>query len=195
MRIQQKQIKGVPMSHQLFEAWILSEDELDPQQRQALDKHLKECEQCRTLSSALNQVTAQFASSPTPLPTVGFTMRWKDRLSIYNQQREQQKMWFITLGLFALAGLIFSTVILLNINSINWIYEVGQFIANFSLLAARFQRFLKGINTLFAAFPFLIPIMVIFGVGMLSAITALIIAWLSSLINLYAPAHEGETAR
>jgi len=183
------------MSHQLFEAWILSEEALDPQQQQALDMHLKECEQCLTLSSALNEVAVQFSSSPTPLPTAGFTTRWHNRLSIYRQQREQHKMWFITLGLFALAGLIFSAVILLNLNSINWIYEIGQFIANFSLMAARLQRFWKGINTLFAAFPVLIPIMVIFGVGTLSAITALMVAWFSTIFKLYSPAHEGESAR
>jgi len=183
------------MSHQLFEAWILSEEQLDPQQQQALDMHLKECKQCRALSSALNEVAVQFNSTPAPLPTAGFTTRWQNRLSIYRQQREQRKMWFLTLGLFAIAGLIFSVLILLNLNNTNWFYEIGQFIASFSLMAARVQRFLNGITSLYTAFPILIPIVVIFGIGTLSAITALTVAWFSTMIKLYAPVQEGGIAK
>lgn len=183
------------MSHQLFEAWILSEEELEPQQQQALALHLKECKQCRTLSSALNEVAVQFNSTPAPLPTAGFTTRWQNRLSVYRQQREQRKMWFLTLGLFSVAGLIFSTLVLLNLNNINWFYEVGQFIASFSLMAARVKRLWNGITALYTAFPILIPIMVIFGMGTLSAITALTVAWFSTIIKLYAPVQEGGIAK
>ncbi len=183
------------MSHQPFEDWLLSEKPLDEEQQETLQAHLNECETCQTLSEALTQVEETLTSHPTPSPKPGFVQRWHGRLSISRQQRQQRKMWFFTLGLFAIAGLIIMSVLLLNINSINWFYEFGQVFANFTRVANRINQAVNLIKSLTNQFPILIPIMVIFGVGSFSALITLIITWVSSIIRLYQPSHKGVTVR
>lgn len=179
------------MSHQPFESWLLSNDQLDAQQRGTLNNHLDECEDCNNLATALNQVTDLFSSSPSPAPSPGFTQRWHGRLAAYRQQRQQRRMWVFTLGLFAFAGLLLITLAFININTVNWTYQLGRTIANVSRTANLLQRGWRAVVAVTNAFPILIPIMAVFGSGFLMAITALIITWFTSIIKIYQPAHEG----
>ena len=183
------------MSHQPFETWLLSDESLNPQDIQALDTHLQVCEECQKLSTALHQVSVVLATSPEPTPQPGFTQRWNKRLVFHRHQKQQRRMWFLTLGLFGIAGFILSALLILNQQNINWVYELSQFIANFSLAAARVNQAWSILQSLIKALPILIPIMIIFGFGSLSAITVLIITWFRSLIRLYIPIEEGVGVR
>jgi len=179
------------MSHQPFESWLLSNDQLDAQQQETLNNHLDKCEDCKDLSTALYQVTAMIDSSPAPTPAPGFTQRWHNRLAVYRQQRQQRRMWVFTLGLFAIAGLLFITLAFININTINWTYQLGRTIANVSSAANLLQRSWRALIALTNAFPIMIPIMAIFGSGSLLAMIALVITWFTSIIKIYQPAPEG----
>lgn len=179
------------MSHQPFESWLLSNEQLDAQQQGTLNNHLQECEDCSKLSFALNQVTDLFSNSPSPTPAPGFTQRWHGRLAAHRQQHQQRKMWVFTLGLFAIAGLLIITLAFININTINWTYQLGRTIANVSRAANLLQRSWRAVVALTNAFPILIPIMAIFGSGSLLALAALVITWFTSIIKIYQPAHEG----
>ena len=183
------------MSHQPFETWLLSDESLNPQDKQALDAHLQVCEECQKLSTALHQVSVVLATSPEPTPQPGFTQRWNKRLVIHRHQQQQRRMWFMTLGLFGIAGFILSALLILNHQSINWVYELSNFVANFSLAAARVNQFWSILQSMIKALPILLPIMILFGVGLLSAMTVLIITWFSSLIRLYKPIKEGVSVR
>jgi len=183
------------MSHQPFETWLLSEEQLETEQQKMLQSHLDECDNCTALSDAWQQVHNAITASPELTPAPGFARRWHAHLSVYRQERQQRKMWFLTLGLFAAAGAIFLTLALLNLLSTSWTYEISQFIANFSLFAARINQCWNVIESLTDAFPVLIPIMAFFSVGILSALSALVVTWFSSLIKLYRPANEGVVVR
>ena len=179
------------MSHQPFETWILKNDPLDEQQQETLNNHLDQCEECSNLSTALIQMTDLISNSPPPAPNQGFTQRWHSRLALYRQQRQQRRMWIFTLGLFGLASLLFILLAFININSVNWTYQLGQTIANISRTANLLQKGWRAVVALTNAFPILVPIMVVFGSGTLMAIGALVITWFTSIIKIYQPAHEG----
>jgi len=175
------------MSHQPFETWLLSEEPLDAAQQREFSAHLKECEDCRHLFDALAQVDQVFDASSNPAPTPGFSQRWLIRLSQSRQHRQVRRYWLFTLGLFLIAGLIFSTLILTNLSSVNWAYQLGQLIAGISLRAVQVRRLWDFFCSLTNLFPLIIPLLLIFGVGALSAMTVLIVTWFSAIIKLYQP--------
>jgi hypothetical protein len=183
------------MSHQPFETWLLSNQTLDTQQQQSLAAHLSECKQCNTLSRSLLELSTLFSDSQSATPAPGFTRRWHTRLSVYRQKRQHQNLWIFTLGLLGLASLIFMVLLLNDLNSFNWTYELSQIIASISRFAIRINQFMKIFNTLINSLPFLIPIIIIIGMGIFSSMIALIITWFISIINLYKPYHEGGTVR
>ncbi len=183
------------MSHQPFETWLISDEKLNPEQQQALDTHLQACEICRQRAAALKTVSEVFLNDSAPIPEPGFTQRWHARLSIYRKQRQQRRMWLLTLGLFALSGFVFLGLFIYHQAGFNWIYSLSQSIARFSLFAARINQLWIVIQSLFSALPILVPVIIVFGIGTLSAIIALMIAWFSSIIKLYQPVQEGVSVR
>lgn len=183
------------MSHQPFETWLFSDEELTPQQDQTLESHLQECEDCRKMSDALHQVTDVMASSKDPLPAPGFVQRWQQRLIIHRHQQQQRRMWLMTIGLFAIAGIILTALLFLNHQTVNWVYELSQFIANFSLAAAKVNQAWSILRSISGALPILIPIVIVLGFGLLSATSVMFFTWIRSLVRLYKPIKEGVQVR
>jgi anti-sigma factor RsiW len=188
-------MKGDRMSHPPFETWILTDEPLDDEQRQMLEAHLQECESCRIMAESLMQMEKTFAQHPSPLPKPGFTTRWQTRLAITRQVRQQRRMWLLTSGLLGLTGLVVLVMFFLNINNVNWVYEISRAFAGFSVFASKVNHFFITINSLIRAFPIVLPVFIIFSVGILSLCAALIVTWFSSLIRLYNSPKEGVTAR
>ncbi len=183
------------MSHQPYESWLLSDEPLDKENQQALQAHLETCESCRALSNALHEVDVTFAQSPPPTPKPGFTKRWQTRLAFSRQEHQQRKMWLLTIGLFSVAGLIILALFFLNIGSINWIYEISQAFANFSVFVSKINRFFRTMESLVRAFPLLLPILIMLGIGSLSLFAALIVTWFSSMLKIYKSPKEGVSVK
>ena len=183
------------MSHQPYESWLLSDEPLDEENQQTLQTHLETCESCRALSNALHNVNGTFAQNPAPTPKPGFTKRWQTRLAIYRQEHQQRKMWLLTIGLFSVAGLIILALFFLNIGSINWIYEISQAFANVSVFASKINWLINTMESLVRAFPILLPILIVFGLGSLSLFAALIVTWISSMLKIYKFPKEGVSVR
>ena len=179
------------MSHQPFESWLFSDEALEPEQSKTLKDHLVQCEECSQMSIALDQVFEVITNSENPEPDPGFTQRWYQHLSLYREKRQVQRIWLIVLGLFALATLILLGLFFLNVSSFNWGYGFGQFIANLSLIAGRGKQVVRAARSITSAYPILIPIMIVFGIGSFSAIIALVITWFSSIMRIYQPVKEG----
>ena len=68
------------MKHRLYEGWIMARDELTPDQRRALEAHLKECEACHRLAEAEIALDQVFTSAKISEPMPGFVQRWKARV-------------------------------------------------------------------------------------------------------------------
>ncbi len=78
------------MNHQPYKHWIVMDHELDRAQQRELEQHLKTCPSCRALSKTYREVTRFLATSATPLPRAGFTLRWKERLANRERARKQK---------------------------------------------------------------------------------------------------------
>lgn len=179
------------MSHQPFETWLLSDEKLDEEQERTLQAHLEGCQQCQQLSQSWSQVQSLISTSSTPEPAPGFSLRWQQRLAVRRQHQQQRKMWFLTLGLFALASIIFLGLAVVYIFSNSFNYEISQIFANFALTIAKVSNFWNMIQSVVQSFPLVRPLIVILGLGGFSASIALIVTWFSSLIRFYQPVKEG----
>jgi predicted anti-sigma-YlaC factor YlaD len=179
------------MSHQPFENWLLSDEKLDEEQEKALQAHLDECQQCRLISHSWNQVENLMLTHPAPEPEPGFSLRWQQRLAFDSQRRQQRKMWLLTLGLFSLASIIFVGLALVSLFSTSFSYEISQLFANFAKTAARISHFWDVILSAIKTYPMILPLLIILGMGGVSATITLIVTWLGSLIRFYQPAKEG----
>jgi predicted anti-sigma-YlaC factor YlaD len=175
------------MNHQPFETWIFSDDPIKPEEQAYLTEHLQSCEDCRRLSMVMNEIEHTFINTPAPAPAPGFSQRWQKRLAHHRQSRQQQRMWIFTLGLFGVASLLTMVIVLLEWNQINWFFEISKFVANFSQLAARINQFWVVFRSITRTLPIFVPIMLVFGVGSLSASIALIVTWLNAMVQLYQP--------
>jgi predicted anti-sigma-YlaC factor YlaD len=181
------------MSHQPYETWIFSEDPISLDQRDQLQNHMKQCEQCQNLYNAISHVDTLFISSTVIKPAQGFTQRWYGRLEQKRQQALHRRLWLIPAGLLGTAGIIFSILLLLNIQGFNWLYGFGQLIANLSLLAARTRQILTVLNSSTQSLRLFAPLLIIIGLSIFCGILAVLAAWLNAIIHLYFPVQQGVT--
>lgn len=100
------------MNHQPFENWLLSEEELSPEDVNALDAHLETCDQCRKLGEAWSGVLDLFQEVPEVEPAPSFISRWQERLEIEHKielamrHRWQSMIMLILIG-NVITGLVF----------------------------------------------------------------------------------------
>ena len=89
------------MNHQPFEEWLLSDENLTPEEEQALQAHLETCEECPQLIEAWQEVRSEIRRLPEVAPAPGFSKRWEARLEAERIRRQRRLTWF----LLALSGL------------------------------------------------------------------------------------------
>jgi hypothetical protein len=87
------------MSHQPFELWLLEDQNLEPEQKRALQAHLQTCVHC----SALVETGSQLRSVRQAEPASGFSVRFQQRLSAHKLAERRRKFWGMIL--FVLGGL------------------------------------------------------------------------------------------
>lgn len=175
------------MNHQPFETWIFTDDPMQAEDQEKLSEHLQSCEDCQRLSRAMEEIQNTFSNAPTPTPAPGFTQRWQAQLAVHRQERQQRRMWLLTLALFGLASVLSLTILLLGFGQVNWFYEISQLIASFSLFASRINQFWVVFKSINKTLPVILPIMIVFGVGSISVMIALIVTWFSTMVQLYQP--------
>jgi predicted anti-sigma-YlaC factor YlaD len=122
------------MGHQPFETWMLSEENLLPEQEQRLQEHIMGCESCRQMSNAWQEVQEVITATPLVEPAAGFTERWQVRFNEMNlvefAHRQRRVSWLFFGLMTGAALLIFS-------------YLVIQF---FSSVQAPVQVFITGVT-------------------------------------------------
>jgi hypothetical protein len=103
------------MNHQPYENLILDDLQITPQERDSLNQHLKECDECFKLSHSWNKVQTQLASTPAKPAPEGFMRRWKVDFAARQsaQERRQARTLLISLASGAFAVMIALAVILL----------------------------------------------------------------------------------
>ena len=103
------------MNHQPFENWLLSEDPITPEDKQALDSHVSTCRECRELQDAWRGVIDLFQEVPDAEPAAGFTNRWLERLETEKQiDKVMRDRWQSVIMLILLANVVTGLVVLLG---------------------------------------------------------------------------------
>jgi anti-sigma factor RsiW len=88
------------MNHQPFEVWILDDKQINPQERELLDRHLKDCPECYRLDHAWSKARRQLESTPLRAPQTGFVARWQSQFAQRQKvhERQQARTLLISLG-------------------------------------------------------------------------------------------------
>ena len=116
------------MKHQPYENWIFTQEDLDLDQAKELQVHIKLCDRCAQLASALVDVETRFASQDLISPADGFSSRWQERL----EQKKQVSFRRQTSVLFG--GLSIGATVLFIPVLIGWVLTLtssGSLLTNF----------------------------------------------------------------
>lgn len=170
-------------NHQYFEARLLSDAALSPDESQELQRHLQGCQACSQLASAWNQVRAELQAAIQLAPAEGFTQRWKERQELVRRRQHRRQvlftlvfsvggaaLLFLILGLLALPLLISPRPALLMV-----IYQLTTFFSAASD-AAEITR------TLARAVSNLVPPTL--WVGLAVAASGLLVIWVAAVLRL-----------
>jgi len=170
------------MNHRLFKDWLLSEEPLTTDQKQALQEHMLDCESCRNLEQSWDEVQVFFQKLPAVAPAPGFTLRWQERLTAQRMQRQRYYAWGM-IALTAVAVLVlcvlFSAQIVEALRSpAEWL--LVWFTRTFTLVSIIYaaQNFLSSISE---ALPALSFIGLFFTTGVISFMSVL---WLATYRTL-----------
>ncbi len=87
------------MSHQPFEDWIVGDEALTLEQRQALETHLSGCAVCAGLATSLAAVERTLGEAKAVAPEAGFGLRFAQRLGRTHVRDSRRQAW----GTFAAA--------------------------------------------------------------------------------------------
>jgi len=86
------------MNHRPFEEWMLDDEDLDQDQKQALEEHLRGCESCPALAQSWLAVRHEIQAEPAAAPLPGFSQRWQARL-VQKRAEQQRRLAWGMLGL------------------------------------------------------------------------------------------------
>jgi predicted anti-sigma-YlaC factor YlaD len=91
------------MLHLPFEEWILSEEARTPDERRALETHLRECPACAGLARSLAAVERTLGEAVSVAPQPGFRRRFAQRLEMRRVHQVRRQGW-VAFGVAAAAA-------------------------------------------------------------------------------------------
>jgi hypothetical protein len=175
------------MNHQPFENWLLSEEPLSDENEEALQAHLTDCEQCKTIQDAWLDVANLFTDVPDVGPESGFVNRWQANLETDRaatrtmQQRWQSWILLVLIANGAAVALVLMGVQLFRTYDsmtdliLSWVYRA----ATAMVVANGFQN---AFMTLFRTIPNLIPTSWWIGIAITLSVSTLL--WIVSMTKL-----------
>ncbi|HSF80472.1 MAG TPA: hypothetical protein VLA49_04540 [Anaerolineales bacterium] len=161
--------------HQPFESWVFTPEDLAETENQTLHEHLKDCDSCRNLAQALQDMDSQLRIAPMLSPAPGFTARWDARLVAHLTRRQRlQTFWVMLASIGGAVSLLLLTgwMILPLLRTptpilLAWAYQsLGAFV----YLGDMGQAVLTIFNTLFSVIPITVWIAVLVTMGALGAL-------------------------
>lgn len=97
------------MSHPQFEAMLFEHEDLEADERLALERHLQDCEACDRIARSWAVVEGQLLKAPMAAPLPGFLMRFQERLAY---KRRIRRTW-LTVGILLISSISLFVVLLL----------------------------------------------------------------------------------
>jgi hypothetical protein len=164
------------MKHKPFDTWILLPEILLPDQVQALDEHLKNCQHCRQIKQALMSAETLFQTTFDAQPAPGFSQRWQARLEEDRQEEMSRRhRWHSWMALIVMGNTVAFWTVMLSQQLLATFSSPAEF---FLMWVFRFTSLFSSLtvaghilSTLIDTLPRLIPpagwaaILSLFGVG------------------------------
>ena len=97
-------------THPPFDAWLLSDEPLTPQQSSDLQEHLRTCEYCRQLEAGWTRLERLMHGAEILAPASGFSARFQARLEAQRQLKHRRQSYMALLGISGLALLAFAVL-------------------------------------------------------------------------------------
>ncbi len=123
------------MNHQPFEAWLLSDEDLLPEDALALEQHLASCAQCAALQAALSGVDDLFADVSDFMAHWQETFALDRQIELISRHRWQSVIMLILIGNI-IAGLVFlfGTQFLTTFDTpiqiiLSWMYRLAAYVS------------------------------------------------------------------
>ncbi len=138
------------MNHQPFETWLLSDEELTPENERALDEHLETCDHCQEINNAWLGVVDLFAEMPDMAPAPGFVDRFQIRLTTERQvDLAMRHRWQSVIMLILIGNVIAALVFLLGSQFLTTFETPTQLVLSWVYRLASTLTFVKGFQNLF----------------------------------------------
>ncbi len=166
------------MNHHPFKEWLVAEDELSPEQDQALKQHLLDCESCRELGTAWKELEVEIKRSTLVAPTPGFAIRWQTNLEQYQYGQQKRKGW-MTIGATTCLVLTLSVLVIIQLWSL--IQAPDKFLAAWFEQLAVIVSFFITLRGLIGSISMPGAIYTLLGVGLLfGAVSFMSVLWLAT---------------
>ncbi|MEN4013524.1 MAG: hypothetical protein ROW48_15930 [Bellilinea sp.] len=120
------------MSHQPFETWITTTEDLTTTQTNLLEQHLQSCPQCRNIKSGWRLVERRLQSAAIIPAATGFATRFQANLENRKAKEHRRQVGFAAGflgGLFVLVSLILMIKTVVVVTPARLIGEIIHFIA------------------------------------------------------------------
>jgi len=103
------------MNHQPYEAWILEDRPVKPEEQLQLVQHLAECPHCARLSKNWAEARQTIKAAPVVTAPGGFSQRWQNSLEARRalQKRQQSRVMILSLAATGVAVALTLGILLL----------------------------------------------------------------------------------
>ena len=95
------------MNHQTYEEWALMPEYLSPEEKQALELHMEECESCKQLAESWAKIETFLLDVKPVEPTAGFTARFAANLvdRKAKEHKKQVRKFLIVLSIILIVAM------------------------------------------------------------------------------------------
>ncbi len=153
------------MRHQLFEDWLFAEEDLDSQQKDLLESHKQDCQQCQMLEGAWQEISQDINSQNWVMPEEGFSQRWLSRLEqqkLHDQRRHAFWAFLTTSSGAVLFGILLLRFFISNSPIVVLSYQFHSIMVIFETLQGLIRFLLTIIRSVNMIIPSVIGLGVIF---------------------------------
>lgn len=141
------------MNHLPYTDWLVADgndasDQLNNEQQAALQSHLENCLECRSLATSWQSIEGELRAAPLLSPSPGFSARWQARLAA-DRERSYRRQGIATLSFSLGIGIVLIAVLVF----LAWplIHNPGLLVWTFLYQLARWYSILGTTQQLLAS--------------------------------------------
>lgn len=173
------------MNHQPFEGWLLEDEDLSQDQKQALQAHLKSCQDCSNIVESWQEVRHVIVATPRATPLPGFTERWQAHLVKRRADQQRRLAWGIFGACLAILIIILGVIYLPSVMHLSFGEILASFLLNVTILFVRINQTREIIELLLGGVSPVFPIIV--WILAASSLACLSFIWIAAIWKIIVP--------